>query len=251
MRVFTLIPALTAVFVLTLSGCDEGTTDPANTASEDDRGHVGKADLVGSCEGACGGPSGGNCWCDDLCEDFGDCCDDKATVCDPPATCAGDNPVGCVETGCGDGEVCSTQTDACVPSACSCDEATGSWLCTADCGGGECVPGEPDPDPAACAGDNPAGCVTTGCAADEVCSTQTDACIASACSCDETTGTWLCTADCGGGECVPAEPGSACQGSDPSQMCIEDGGCIPSACSCDEVTGTWLCTPDCNGGIDC
>jgi hypothetical protein len=30
----------------------------------------------------------------------------------------------------------------CSPSACSCDAATGSWLCTDDCGGGTCVPSE-------------------------------------------------------------------------------------------------------------
>jgi hypothetical protein len=30
----------------------------------------------------------------------------------------------------------------CSPSACSCNAATGSWLCTDDCGGGTCVPSE-------------------------------------------------------------------------------------------------------------
>lgn len=38
-----------------------------------------------SCEGSCGGPvAGGLCWCDDGCEGFGDCCVDKAAQCDGP-----------------------------------------------------------------------------------------------------------------------------------------------------------------------
>ncbi len=52
--------------------------------AEDDtaeRGPLGKADQFGSCEGACGGQSTGNCWCDERCELIGDCCADKAFVC--------------------------------------------------------------------------------------------------------------------------------------------------------------------------
>lgn len=73
---------------------------------------LGKADGVhGSCGNDyadyCGGPAPkGNCWCDDLCADYGDCCADKADVCggednvDPtPALCLGD-------AACGEGQVC-------------------------------------------------------------------------------------------------------------------------------------------------
>ena len=36
-------------------------------------------------------------------------------------------------------ETCDTSV-GCSPSACSCDEASGGWICTDDCGGGTCVP---------------------------------------------------------------------------------------------------------------
>lgn len=41
---------------------------------------------VGTCVDACGGAAAdGSCWCDDLCEQYGDCCDDIADVCEAPA----------------------------------------------------------------------------------------------------------------------------------------------------------------------
>jgi hypothetical protein len=246
MRIFPNIDIKVFAFaaIAFMPGCD-----PESEASEDEavRGKIGKADLVGSCEGACGGPSSGNCWCDDACEDFGDCCQDKVDVCEEPGGCPGENPAGCAADGCGDGQTCQTDLAICVPSACGCDEQTGSWLCTADCGGGTCVDDEPVPP---CEGDNPAGCVTQGCEQGEVCSTETDACVSSACGCDEATGTWLCTADCGGGECVPA--GDTCSGTNPAELCSDDpNACIPSGCACNEALGVWECTPDCSGGQDC
>jgi len=40
----------------------------------------------GSCEEACGGKSLDGCWCDDLCQSYGDCCADYEPVClDEPA----------------------------------------------------------------------------------------------------------------------------------------------------------------------
>lgn len=77
--------------------------------------------------------------CVDLCV-AGDpaCC--EASVCEPVETpaCEGSNPAGCIATGCDDGYVCDTAV-GCLPSACSCDESTGSWFCTTDCSGGTCV----------------------------------------------------------------------------------------------------------------
>ncbi len=49
------------------------------------------------------------------------------------------NPAGCKSKGCPSGMVCDTK-QSCIPSACGCDPATGNWTCTADCGGGMCVP---------------------------------------------------------------------------------------------------------------
>jgi len=51
------------------------------------RGPLGKEDATGSCRADDGGDfcdekSAGNCWCDDLCESYGDCCADKVPVCD-------------------------------------------------------------------------------------------------------------------------------------------------------------------------
>ena len=108
----------------------------------------------------------------------------------------GATPAGCVVTGCRDpDEVCDT-TSGCAPSDCECD-ADGSWVCTDDCNGGECV--VPVVEPPDC-GPNPAGCVATGCPnPDEVCDT-TLGCKPSVCSCSG--GLWACTGDCNGGECV-------------------------------------------------
>ncbi|MCC6997424.1 MAG: hypothetical protein IT370_22605 [Deltaproteobacteria bacterium] len=49
------------------------------------------------------------------------------------------NPAGCKSKGCPSGMVCDTK-QSCIPSSCGCDSATGNWTCTADCGGGMCVP---------------------------------------------------------------------------------------------------------------
>jgi hypothetical protein len=50
-----------------------------------DRGPIGKADLVGSCESTdCDGASPiGNCFCDAECAEIGDCCADHGELCAP------------------------------------------------------------------------------------------------------------------------------------------------------------------------
>ncbi len=73
-----------ATLLLATAGC---TVDAGRDGEAVDRQPLGKADAIGSCQlsdGAnlCGGQSEGNCWCDDQCEDFGDCCGDKLAVCD-------------------------------------------------------------------------------------------------------------------------------------------------------------------------
>jgi len=81
-------PILSLFFLFLLAvGCTAGADHPLT-----DRGALGKADNFGSCQGSdCDGPSAdGNCWCDELCSEFGDCCSDKVELCDgaPQATCA-------------------------------------------------------------------------------------------------------------------------------------------------------------------
>ena len=46
-------------------------------------------------------------------------------------------------TGCAAGYECDTEA-GCRPSGCACD-VSGQWVCTADCGGGECMPIDSDP----------------------------------------------------------------------------------------------------------
>ncbi|MEM6989584.1 MAG: hypothetical protein AAF721_03780 [Myxococcota bacterium] len=112
-------------------------TEPA-TSGETNRARLGKADAFGSCAAAddadwCGGQSAGNCYCDDACEEYGDCCADFTAVCLPdecPQTCGEwcsqaatcDVPAGCGNPGCKCPE----------PTVCpnECPDTCGEW-CTA------------------------------------------------------------------------------------------------------------------------
>ncbi|MFO0565438.1 MAG: hypothetical protein U0263_07235 [Polyangiaceae bacterium] len=110
--------------------------------------------------------------------------------------CTGPDPsLGC-DNGCPSGSKCDPTV--CRPSACGCDPTTGDWICTADCGqGGACVPETQK----ICDGPDPSQGCDGGCPSGSVC--DPTACRPSACSCDPTLGSWLCTADCGsGGTCV-------------------------------------------------
>ena len=60
------------------------------------------------------------------------------------SSCKTKNPGGCISAGCGAGETCSRTAPSCTPSACGCDESSGNWRCTADCGGGVCVSSSAD-----------------------------------------------------------------------------------------------------------
>lgn len=71
-----------------ITGCVAETAEPTDAGSTE-RGPLGKADAPGSCladDGTdhCGGKSDGACWCDDLCEGYGDCCDDYQEQCSEP-----------------------------------------------------------------------------------------------------------------------------------------------------------------------
>lgn len=164
-----------------------------------------------------------------------------------PDDCEGPNPAGCVVNACPPDQVCDTSV-GCTSSSCVCEG--GAWSCDDDCGGGTCVPVT-----TGCEGPNPAGCVQTGCAMGEVCDTNLG-CMPSGCACDESNGSWGCTADCGGGVCVPDPsgcdapyPGGCMQTGCPlDQVCaMTSGVCVPSSCVCDG--NDWLCTDDCGGGI--
>ena len=61
---------------------------------------------------------------------------------DAALPCLTANPEGCSRSGCAPGHVCYapplTPGAGCVPASCTCDPRTGTWSCTADCGGGVC-----------------------------------------------------------------------------------------------------------------
>lgn len=162
MRIRSLLFLFPLLGACTVESSDGGSPDT-------ERGNLGKADLVGSCEhpvkDLCGGKGKGNCWCDEACVDFGDCCSDAADVCgiepEPPEgtacggwlgdTCA-DDEFCAYEPGqhCGAADasaVCLTQPDACillVDPVCGCDGETYSNSCFAGMAGtgvlheGEC-----------------------------------------------------------------------------------------------------------------
>jgi hypothetical protein len=67
------------VGMFTLVACDS----PSDAEGPEERTELGKADNIGSCEdSSCDGPSpSGKCFCDDLCDTFGDCCTDKGVIC--------------------------------------------------------------------------------------------------------------------------------------------------------------------------
>jgi hypothetical protein len=171
--------------------------------------------------------------------------------------CSGPNPAS---LGCADGAACPTgmvcDPDACHSSHCSCDEASGNWQCTANCGTPTCVPENSGPK---CEARNP----SLGCS--EPCPTGTtcneDACRPSSCTCGEN-GDWLCTRDCGGtGACVPDQgepkecpgpnPAAGCGAGCPTGTVCDYGACTPSGCGCDPATGFWTCTADCGSGGSC
>jgi hypothetical protein len=199
----------------------------------------------------CAPPPGGcePLLCDLFCADGfqkgADGCEICACVepqCDDP------NPAGCVVNECPPDLVCDTM-QGCAPSECYCDQ--GSWVCTDDCSGGVCVPA------GVCAGPNPAGCLSQGCPAGEVCDEKLG-CASSECYCDPETASWICTNDCGGGICVPDPtgcsepyPGGCFETGCPfEEVCTPTSGvCVPSSCVCDPDSGGWSCTDDCGGGV--
>jgi len=96
-----------------LAGCTTAAADGGSVNSSVDakRGPLGKADAIGSCAASdCDGQAeGGNCWCDDMCAEFGDCCTDRVDVCEAPVsqTCG-----GLAGSQCDDGFYCDYGSEA-------------------------------------------------------------------------------------------------------------------------------------------
>lgn len=197
--------------------------------------------------------------------DVGDTGGDTGTDTDTGGLCDSPNPAGCNATGCPvDTQCLPTGAEGCMSSACSCEEATGTWACTADCGPVvACVSVMPQP----CSEPDPRGCAVLGCPRGEGCrESGTRDCRPSECMCDAETGTWSCTDDCLPSlACFPDNPPpQACLAPHP-RGCQEEGcpdngtecvatdlpGCMPSSCDCDLEFGEWVCTEDCGPVYAC
>lgn len=106
----------------TRNGCHPCACAPENDCTSDGECHTGDKCYAGAfCWDWC--PPGDPSCC------YGNLC--SAPGCTPPP------PTGCSERGCPIGERCDLES-GCAPSGCFCGEA--GWGCTADCGGGVCVP---------------------------------------------------------------------------------------------------------------
>ena len=222
-----------------LSRDDTGTGDAGDTGTGD--GGSDSGEDSGTDSGEDSGTDGG--------EDTGDVGNDTGGACDSP------NPAGCTaDSECADGQLCTVDPDQCLPSSCFCDEASGVWACTEDCGGGVCV-------------DAGGSCET-----DDECAYGAEWCEDGECvECDNSA--IVCDLACPDGygfvsrngctpcECVPL-PGP-CDGPNPAgcssvgcpagEICQPTGDavCLPSSCFCDEASASWICTDDCGGGGTC
>jgi len=76
--------------VVSLDGIDDcngnGVHDPVDiyngtSLDLDGNGAPDECDLISPCEGYCGTRSPDGCWCDEHCEEYGDCCDDVDPLC--------------------------------------------------------------------------------------------------------------------------------------------------------------------------
>jgi hypothetical protein len=120
------LPYLVSLAFLGVIGCD-----PDDAVELEDperaRGPHGKADGAGACApDDCGQQaSTGSCWCDELCEGYGDCCSNKVSVCDPPvASCVGScgsGPVPGSSPTCYCDAACASHGDCCDDFAVACE----------------------------------------------------------------------------------------------------------------------------------
>ncbi len=184
---------------------------------------------------------------------FGDCVD--ATTCEPVVAMCGGQPdpshQPCsVDADCAAGEECAPTEDAvCVPSTCVCDESTGVWGCTEDCG-----------EPLAC---QPASERPCSDGSEILCDSSEPICpvgqigkIVNGCydGCVDVTTCEPAAALCDGMSDPSYQPCDVDADCPAGNFCVEQDieECVPSTCMCDENLGNvWECTDDCHAPRHC
>jgi len=220
--------------------CGEGQTckDPFGPSSA--KCETDPDNELNSCAGKCGGQAAGGCWCDDQCDQNGDCCPDKEDQCGKTtcedlsyalgscgflsgSKCEGGQPYECQDVGsldcwvqtatCADGEKCE---DPFGPSGAKCvqDDESPINSCVGNCG--KQAPG--------------------GCWCDPNCEANGDCCADKKDQCGETTCESL---GFDGGGCTGFLNGSKCDGGDPWE-CQDKG---PVNC--------WIKIATCASGEKC
>jgi hypothetical protein len=255
-------------------GC--GTTENAETGGADAEN---VQDASGSGSGVDGGPIVG---------DIGGSTDPDTTrpaddtiasdTVAPPASCEGPNPGGCSsDDDCAADSTCEVSvTRECIPSSCSCDEASGDWVCTDDCGemrcartriacrptgicpdGGECVDGWCDAPPVACPDIEAPVCGEDGETYGNGCEAEAAGVgIAYSGACEREDASCAMDTDC--------RPGSVCSGGECTELacgriyapvCGVDGRTCANAClarvSHVEIADSGECAVDLCALIDC
>jgi hypothetical protein len=243
-QIRTRILAAIAISSLALAACgtEEEEIPNDDAATEVDAGGDASGDTVSTPDG-CTADSCGNPPDAEIIVDVGGSIDILPRCTEP-------DPRGCLAIGCEPGFECiPSDTDACVPSVCTCDTDADEWTCTADCGQAHVCAPEESP---ACETPNPSvTCMDVGCEDGFDCVQEdADACLPSFCSCDEVSGEWGCSEDCN--PSYACEPGDdICPANEPfGESCgdLPDGtecGWGMEAC-CGEVYNSTECT--CSGG---
>lgn len=187
---------------ISMGGCDSDVTEGPGTGGA---GAMASSSSGGGQGGACATDAdclAGSAWCVG-----GACvpCDNSGPACDI-ACVEGWTPYernGCLPCACAPINDCVTD-EGCPgpvegpPVQCYAGNFCWDWCPAGDpscCLGNVC-------SLAGCSAPVPTGCLTTGCPEDEQCVVDPATCASSGCSCDGAS--WLCTPDCGGGACVPA-----------------------------------------------
>jgi len=189
-----------------------------------------------SCVGSCGGQADAGCWCDSLCQDYGDCCEDFCEAC--PDVCeAGDPCNGITWEGCCDGDVIRYCEDGEIKSADCAEDPSCGWNAAEsyyDCG----TDGAADPE-----GVFPLDCaeVCEGSCEEKVCGD--DGCGGDCGACPEgevcTPEGQCCTPDCVEKNCGGDGCGGDCGACPPEEIC-EDGACVPG--NCGDITWEGCCS---------